>query len=116
MNAATWRSVGALIRLRPRLFVSMGVLVGIAAYGVQLVPAFFARQFIDGLSGGASVGLSLWTPLALLAAFALVRPAVMLGAFVSEQALQMIAGTLLRRNVLEHILKQPGARPLPASP
>src|SRR5438105_9623637 len=116
MNAATWRSVGALITLRPWLFVSMGVLVGIAAYGVQLVPAFFARQFIDALSGNENVGLNLWTPLALLAAFALVRPAVMLGAFVSERALQMIAGTLLRRNALEHILRQPGAQPLPAAP
>jgi ATP-binding cassette subfamily B protein len=112
----TWRAVVSLATVRLWLFVLMGALVGLAAYTVQLVPALLVRQFLDELSGPEPVGLNTWTPLALLAAFALVRPAVHIGAFVSERSLQLIVSTLLRHNALEHILRQPGAQPLPASP
>lgn len=116
MNPTTWITLRSLATLRLWLFILMGVLVGMAAYGVQLVPAFLVRQFLDALSGSAPLGMSLWLPLALLAGFAIVRPAITLSAVFSERALQLIVGTLLRRNVLEYILRQPGAQPLPASP
>src|SRR5262249_22281752 len=94
----TWRAVVSLATVRLWLFVLMGALVGLAAYTVQLVPALLVRQFLDELSGPEPVGLNTWTPLALLAAFALVRPAVHIGAFVSERSLQLIVSTLLRHN------------------
>ena len=116
MNPTTWITLRSLITLRLWLFILMGVLVGLAAYGVHLVPGLLVRQFLDGLSGGAPLELNFWLPLALLAAFGVVRTAIMISAVVAERALQLIAGTLLRRNVLDHILRQPGAQPLPASP
>jgi ATP-binding cassette subfamily B protein len=36
-------------------------------------------------------------------------------AVAAERGLQLVVGTLLRRNALDHILRQPGAKPLPAS-
>src|SRR5205823_2653938 len=116
MSTSTWSAVAALATVRLWLFVLTGVLVGLAAYGVQLVPGLLMRQFLDALSGSTPVGLSIWTPLALLVAFAFVRPAILVTAFVAERALQLVVSILLRRNALEHILRQPGAQPLPASP
>jgi ATP-binding cassette subfamily B protein len=57
----------------------------------------------------------LWTPLALLVALAVVRGVTITAGFLAERGLQLIVGTLLRRNVLDHILRQPGAQPLPSS-
>jgi ATP-binding cassette, subfamily B, bacterial len=114
--SGTWHAIISLATVRARVFVLMGVLIGCAAYGVQLVPGLLIRSFIDALSGGAPVGLNAWTPLALLATFALIRPVVLMSAVGCERFVQLVVSTLLRRNVLEHILRQPGAQPLPASP
>ncbi|HEY3062177.1 MAG TPA: ABC transporter ATP-binding protein [Chloroflexota bacterium] len=111
----TWASIVALARFKPWLFVGSGLLVGGAFYALPLLPAFFASQFIDSLSRNATPGLNLWMPLALLAGAGVVRGAIVVVGAAAEQALQHVLGTLMRRNVLEHILRQPGAQSLPAS-
>jgi ATP-binding cassette subfamily B protein len=111
----TWRAILAMARFRVWLFVLSGLLVGCAVYVFPLLPGLILRQYLDELSGGATVGLNLWTPLALLAAVAVARAAVLVLAVAAERGLQLVIGTLLRRNALDHILHQPGAKPLPAS-
>ncbi len=79
------------------------------------MPAFFASQFLDALSQNAAPGPNLWTPLALLAGMGVVGGAIIVVGAAAEQTLQHVLSTLMRRNALEHILRQPGAQPLPAS-
>jgi ATP-binding cassette subfamily B protein len=111
----TWRAIIAMARVRLWLWLLSGCLVGGIVYVFPLVPGLVIRQFLDTLSNGATFGPNVWTPLALLVAAGVARGVFMTGGFVAERGLQLIVGTLLRRNVLDHILKQPGAQPLPAS-
>ena len=63
----TWQAVVQMARYRQWLFFGSGVLVGGAFYVFPLLPGLFVSQFLNALSHGATVGLNLWTPLALLA-------------------------------------------------
>src|SRR5438270_906354 len=111
----TWRAIRAMARVRLWLWLLAGFLVSCVAYVFPLVPGLVVRQFLDMLSSGAAFGPNLWTPLAFLIAAGVARALCFIGGFLAEQGLQLIVATLLRRNVLDHILKQPGAQPLPAS-
>src|SRR5258708_19171209 len=101
--------------VRTWLWLLSGCLASGVIYAFPLVPGLVIRQFLDTLSSGATFGPNLWTPLALLVAVAFVRGMTMIAGFLAERGLQLIVGTLLRRNVLDHILRQPGAQPLPSS-
>ena len=112
---STWRAIWAMASVRVWLWILSGCLASGIIYAFPLVPGLVVRQFIDTLSNGATFGPNLWTPLALLVAVAIVRGFTMIVGFLAERGLQLIVGTLLRRNVLDHILRQPGAQPLPSS-
>jgi len=45
-----------------------------------------------------------------------VGGAIIVVGAAAEQTLQHVLSTLMRRNALEHILRQPGAQPLPLHP
>src|SRR5438552_5737056 len=111
----TWDAITAMARVRLWLWLLAGFLVSCVVYVFPLVPGLVVRQFLDMLSSGAAFGPNLWTPLAFLIAAGVARALCFIGGFLAEQRLQLIVATLLRRNVLDHILKQPGAQPLPAS-
>jgi ATP-binding cassette subfamily B protein len=112
---STWRAILAMASVRWWLFVLAGLGASIAAYAFPLAPGLVVRQYFDSLSGGATFGLDVGTPLVILAAIAVVRTVVTVVAVAAERGLQLVVGTLLRRNALDHILRQPGAKPLPAS-
>src|SRR5437879_4243239 len=97
--------------LRWWLFALAGLGASIAAYAFPLAPGLIVRQYFDALNGGSDV----LTPLVILAGVAVVRAVVTVIAVAAERGLQLVVGTLLRRNALDHILHQPGAKPLPAS-
>jgi ATP-binding cassette subfamily B protein len=111
----TWRAIVAMARVRLWLYVLSGILASGVFYVFPLVPGLLVRQYLDALSGGASVGLNLWTPLALLVGASVARAALLVLGTAAERGLHLVVGTLLRRNALDHILRQPGAQPLPAS-
>ncbi|MGI9145446.1 MAG: ABC transporter transmembrane domain-containing protein [Chloroflexota bacterium] len=112
---STWRAVVAMARVRLWLYLLSGLLASGVFYIFPLVPGLLVRQFLDMLSGGATPGLNLWTPLALLVGASVVRALLLVLGGASERGLQLVVGTLLRRNALAHVLRQPGAQPLPAS-
>jgi ATP-binding cassette subfamily B protein len=112
---STWRAVVGMARVRPWLYLSSGLLASGVFYVFPLVPGLLVRQFIDALSGGATLGANIWTPLALLVALSVVRAVLNTLGSLAERGLHLVVGTLLRRNALDHILRQPGAQPLPAS-
>src|SRR6266545_1452179 len=79
------------------------------------VAGLFRQSVPRCLSQNAAPGPNLWTPLALLAGMGVVGGAIIVVGAAAEQTLQHVLSTLMRRNALEHILRQPGAQPLPAS-
>src|ERR1700675_2544965 len=114
-DRSTWRAVVGMARIRLWMYLLSGLLASGVFYVFPLVPGLLVRQFLDALSGGATVGLNLWTPLALLVAASVVRALLLVLGVAAERGLQLVVGTLLRHNALDHILRQPGAQPLPAS-
>ncbi len=112
----TWHYILHLARYKPWLYLASGLLASIMFYIFPLLPGLVVRQIFDTLTGEAPASFSLWTLLALLAGIALARRVVMIGAVLAEVTLHIVINTLLRKNLLTHILQYPGARALPASP
>jgi ATP-binding cassette, subfamily B, bacterial len=106
----TW----ALIRAQPAVFL-LAMLGGIFFFGTRLVPGWIEKLAFDrlALGAGAAPGLSLGTLVGLLLAVELVRSLVDYGGKISETLLRSRGGSLLRANVVQNLLRRPGALPLP---
>jgi ATP-binding cassette subfamily B protein len=113
---ATWRYIVRLARYRPWLYLTSGLLASVMFYLFPLLPGPVVKQVFDKLTGEATVSIGLWTLLALLAGIAVARQATIIGAVAAEVSLRLIVSTLLRKNLLARILKNPGARAVPTSP
>ena len=112
----TWWYVLRLIRFRPWLYLALGILETLF-FGVfpQLV-GWVIYTFFNMLAGESTLGLGLWSLIALLIGLALARGiAIFLDVTCYANFLYSVAA-LLRRNVFEHILTRPGARAVPESP
>ncbi len=112
----TWRVVVRLARYRPWLYLTSGLLAGVMFYLFPLLPGLVVKRVFDGLTGEANASVGLWTLLALLAGIAVARQATIIGAVAAETSLRLVISTLLRKNLLARILKNPGARAVPTSP
>ncbi len=110
-----WRYLWQLARYRPAWYVSSGLLASTMFYFFPLVPGLIVREFFDALSGDAPASFGVWTLLALLVATALARVTALLGAAFTERTVQLTVAALLRKNMLERILRHPGARAVPHS-
>jgi ATP-binding cassette subfamily B protein len=82
----------------------------------QVVPGLIIRVFFDLLTGKAQAGLSIWSVVAFLVAAEVARRVAGYGFYYADVPLFAHVSTLLRRNLLKHILNRPGASPLPDSP
>jgi ATP-binding cassette subfamily B protein len=89
---------------------------GLAYFGLPLVLGLATQAFFDGLTGRAPAGLNLWTALALLVCLELVRSGTLVGLDVTTINLRYAGSGLLRANLLDQLLRRPGALPLPDSP
>jgi ATP-binding cassette subfamily B protein len=85
-------------------------------YFFPLVPGLIVREFFDALSGDAPAALGVWGLLALLVATAVARATELMGGVLVERTVQLTAAALLRKNMLERVLRHPGARAVPHSP
>ncbi|WP_248925784.1 ABC transporter ATP-binding protein [Paenibacillus hamazuiensis] len=85
-------------------------------YLAPILPGLVTKRFFDTLSGDAPATLSVWTLIALLLASALVRVVLIIFGFLTDVNFRQRIGGLLRRNLLSHVLKKPGARAIPGSP
>ncbi len=110
-----WRVLWRLARYKTWLYLTSGVLASVMFYLFPLLPGLVLRRFFDALEQGTG-GASLAWLIALLIGIAAGRVTALLGASVAENTLHQVTGTLLRANLLEHVLRQPGARALPESP
>ena len=112
---SVWRYWWALIRRFPRLYLLTAAL-RILIFSV-LFQAFglITRAFFDSLTGSAPLqwGPAAWA--ALLVVVAVVRSGLIFSDMYVFFRWIFSTGALMRKNLLQHILDQPGARALPDS-
>ena len=110
-----WRVILAMVRFRPWYMLVDLISVIIFRTAWQLAPGLILRVFFDQLSGEAPVTLSLWAILALILSTYVSRIVGGFGFYYADVPLFNEVNLLLRTNMLKHILKRPGASPLPDS-
>jgi ATP-binding cassette subfamily B protein len=111
-----WRVILAMIRFRPLLWLLDLLAIFLIRAGWQIVPGLILKVFFDLLTGKAAAGMNIWTVLAFVGATLLMRVGGELGFYYADVPLFAEGNTLLRKNLLRHILRRPGATPLPESP
>ena len=105
-----WRYMVKLASYSPWLYGASALFASIIWYVLSLLPALVVSRIFDTISGAAPAGVNLWTLFALLVAIALASLLTFIAASGFENTLHHVINTLLRRNLLAHILRQPGAR------
>lgn len=110
-----WQIVLQLIRFRPLLF-AFTVLFATLGQLAQQAPALVTREFLNGLTGSALVQFDLPALVILLVMSGLAEITVRFGVTWTRVTFQFTAMALMRQNVFRHVLRQPGARPMPTSP
>ena len=110
IRSYVWR----LIRYRPGLYASDAA-AWVAILLFELGAGYVAKLFFDSITGDAPAGLTLWSIVALVLAAGGARiVSILVGALIDVRH-RFTMETLLRRNLLEGILKKPGARSVPGS-
>ncbi|MBN1668597.1 MAG: ABC transporter ATP-binding protein [Anaerolineales bacterium] len=110
-----WKAILAMIRFRPWLW--LGNLLAMLLLNLFLqIPGLAMREFFNLLSGEATLGLNIWTLIALLFASEFGTIVSIYGLITTNVPFFVNTITLLRKNLLQHILKRPGASALPDSP
>ncbi|MGE7828330.1 ABC transporter ATP-binding protein [Paenibacillus sp. NPDC093718] len=106
-----WR----LILYRPGLYL-INLLAWSLIHMAPLVPGLLTKAFFDHLEGTYAFPYGVWAIAVLLIGAALARIALIFGGFMTDVHFRFRISTLLRRNMLSHVMKEPGARAIPCSP
>ena len=109
-----WWYILQLVRFRPLLYLLSSFFICFF-YLYPMLPGLLVQRFFDRLAGAAPAGLNLWTLLALLVGASVARVGYTVMGVTSEVMMQLVASSLLRKNLLARILQHPGAQSLPAS-
>ncbi len=80
---------------------------------LPLVPALLVQQIIDHLTRSRQFDATIWGLLALMLGYLLARVTTLMTVQLTERLPMFKTETLLRTNLLEHLLRQPGAAALP---
>ncbi|XEC92960.1 ABC transporter ATP-binding protein [Paenibacillus tarimensis] len=99
-----------------RLLYFLNTLAWTLVYLAPILPGMVTKWFFDLVSGDASFGLGIWSIVALLLGSAAVRVGMIFCGFITDVNFRVRVSGLLRRNVLHHVLREPGARAIPVSP
>ncbi len=111
----TWRVIVDMVRFRWKLWLgNLGAMLLLIAF--WQIPGFIMRAFFDTLSGQAAASWDVVTLAALIFACELGRVLGMYGLISTNVPFFVHTMTLLRKNLLTHILRRPGASALPDSP
>jgi len=110
MRTLVWR----LIRYRPGLYAA-DISAWIAILLFELGAGYVAKLFFDTITGAAPAGLTVWSVVALVLAAGAARIVSIFAGALIDIRHRFTMETLLRRNLLEGILKKPGARAVPGS-
>ena len=110
-----WKVVLKMIIYRRGLWLANLAVMIILMLFLQ-IPALALREFFNLLSGNAQFGLNLWSIIALLFMSEIGSVMGIYGLISTNVPFFMNTMTLLRKNLLRHILRRPGASALPDSP
>ncbi|MGO4500206.1 ABC transporter ATP-binding protein [Paenibacillus sp. 2RAB27] len=111
----TFQYLKGLIMYKPfRYFIN--ALAWTIIYLAPIAPGLITKTFFDTLTGNATLKFGVWGLIALLIGAALGRILLIIIGFITDVHFRFRMGMLLRRNLLEHVLKQPGAQAIPVSP
>lgn len=111
----TFRFFWSLLKSRPGLYM-MNAAAWTLIYLVPIAPGWVTKQFFDSLTGNSPYGFTIWAIVALLIASALGRVVLILCGVLTDVHYRFRMGAQLRRNMLKHVLTEPGARAIPCSP
>ncbi|MEM7111365.1 MAG: ABC transporter ATP-binding protein [Chloroflexota bacterium] len=115
LNVPTWKFVWRMILFRRWQYL-FDALAFLARILVMLIPGLVTREFFNLLSGEAVAGFNLWTLVAFLGVEAVGRAGGLWGNFRMNRPFMLHNQVLMHKNMLSHVLQQPGARSLPESP
>lgn len=110
-----WRVIWDMLRFRPWLWFVDFLSVALIRFCWQIAPALIIKAFFDMLTGAAPLTFGVWTIFAFLLATWLGRVLASYGFYYADVPIFAEMNFLLRKNLLRHILKRPGASPLPDS-
>jgi ATP-binding cassette, subfamily B, bacterial len=110
-----WKVVWKSIVYYKKLWLANWLAMMITMLFIQ-IPALALREFFNLLSGSAQLGLNVWSLVALLFLSEMGSVLGVYGLTVTNVPFFMHVMTLLRKNLLAHILRRPGASALPDSP
>jgi len=110
-----WKVVWKSIVYRKDLWLANWLAMMILMLFIQ-IPALALREFFNLLSGNAQLGLNVWSLVALMFMAEIGSVLGIYGLITTNVPFFMNVMPLLRKNLLTHILRRPGASALPDSP
>ena len=111
-----WKVLLAMVRFKPRLWLIDLLVALIFRLAWQLAPGLYIRAFFDMVTGEAQARFSIIGIIALIITAQLGRFIGSYGFVYADVPLFSETSLLMRKNMLKHILRRPGAAPLPDSP
>jgi len=111
-----WRVIWEMLRFRPWLWFIDLISVALIRFCWQIAPALIIKAFFDMLTGDAPLTISIWAIVAFFVSIWMGRVVASYGFYYADVPIFADIPTLLRKNLLRHILRRPGASPLPDSP
>ena len=85
--------------------------IGLIPQGIALT----SRAIFDNITSEQAATVGFWSLAAILLALAIVRSLMIFGNIILSVRVDFTFATLLRKNVFDHILDQPGNNALPES-
>ncbi len=110
-----WRVVFEMIRFRPWYWLVDLLSVALIRFCWQIAPALIIQAFFNLLTGKATLTFGFWSIVGFTLAAWLGRIIASYGFYYADVPIFAEINTLLRKNLLRHILRRPGAAPLPDS-
>ena len=111
-----WRVIWEMMRFRPWLWFIDLLCVTLIRFCWQIAPALIIKAFFDMVTGSAPLTFGIWAIAAFTLAIWLGRVIASYGFYYADVPIFADMPTLLRKNLLRHILRRPGASTLPDSP
>lgn len=110
-----WRVVLEMIRFRPWYWLVDLLSVALIRFCWQIAPALIIQAFFNLLTGKATLTFGFWSIVGFTLAAWLGRIIASYGFYYADVPIFAEINTLLRKNLLRHLLRRPGAAPLPDS-
>ena len=110
-----WRVIWEMMRFRPWLCFIDFLCVALIRFCWQIAPALIIKAFFDMVTGAAPLTFGVWAIVAFAVASWIGRVLASYGFYYADVPIFADMSTLLRKNLLTHILRRPGAATLPDS-